>query len=332
MPSHEVLGEREIIEIIWKQLERTLNMPVAFGDDVSAWKIDDGKLAVLKTDMLAGKTDVPPGMSLWQAARKAVVMNISDFAAKGVKPSALLVSLGLPQGLTRGDVEDIGKGLNEGAREYNTFVIGGDTGEASDLVISVSLFGLARKSALMLRSGARPGDLVAVTGLFGKTAAGLRILLHRLKARADVRRKLVESVLVPKAKLKEGLALSRTAAVTASIDSSDGLAWSLHEIARSSRVGFLIDTVPESKEVVEFAKMNDLDPIELTFYGGEEYELVVTLKPELLGKARKAVEQVGGELLSIGRVTADERVLLRIRGKRKVIEPRGYEHFRSDKV
>jgi thiamine-monophosphate kinase len=229
-------------------------------------------------------------------------------------------------------VEDIGKGLNAGAREYNTFVIGGDTGESSDLVISVSLFGLARKNALMLRSGARPGDLVAVSGSFGKTAAGLRILLHDLKARADVRGKLVESVLAPKAKLKEGLALSRTRAVTASTDSSDGLAWSLHEIARSSKVGFLIDTVPASREVIEFAKMNDLDPLELTFYGGEEYELVVTVKPKLFEKAKKAVEQVGGELLLIGRVTADEQVLLRIRGKTRVIEPRGYEHFRSDRV
>ncbi len=306
--------------------------PVPFGDDVSACSIGRSSLAVLKTDMLVDKTDIPSGMSLRQAARKAVIMNVSDFAAKGVEPTAVLVSLGLPRDLTRKDIEQIGDGLNEGAREYGAYVIGGDTGESSDLVISVSLFGLARKSALMLRSGARPGDVVAVTGSFGRTAAGLRILLHDLKARANVRSKLVESVLAPKAKLKEGLALSRTKAVTASIDSSDGLAWSLHEIARSSRVGFLIDTVPESNEVEEFAKMHKLDPIELTFYGGEEYELVVTLKPELLEKARKAVEQVGGELLPIGRVTADERVLLRIRGKGKVIEPRGYEHFRSDKV
>jgi thiamine-monophosphate kinase len=259
-------------------------------------------------------------------------MNVSDFAAKGVKPTAMLISLGLPRNLTRKDIEQIGDGLNEGAREHGAYVIGGDTGESSDLVISVSLFGLARKSALMLRSGARPGDLVAVTGSFGKTAAGLRILLHGLKARASVRSKLVGSVLMPWARLKEGLALGRTKAVTASIDSSDGLAWSLHEIARSSSVGFLIDTVPEGKEVEEFAKMNELDPIELTFYGGEEYELVVTLKPRFFGKARKAVERVGGELLPIGRVTTGEAVLLRIGGKRRVIEPRGYEHFRSDKV
>ena len=332
MKKDEELGERKIIEIIQSRLKLMPKMPVPFGDDVSACNIGRGSLAVLKTDMLVGKTDVPPGMSLRQAARKAVIMNVSDFAAKGVKPTAMLVSLGLPRNLVRRDIEQIGDGLNEGAREYRAYVIGGDTGESSDLIISISLFGLAKKSALMLRSGARPGDVVAVTGSFGRTAAGLRILLHDSKVRANVRSKLVESVLVPKAKLKEGLALSRTRAVTASTDSSDGLAWSLHEIARSSSVGFLIDTVPASRGVIEFAKMNDLDPLELTFCGGEEYELVVTVKPELFEKARKAAEQVGGELLPIGRVTTDERVLLRIRGKTRVIEPRGYEHFRSDRV
>lgn len=332
MITSEELGEREIIEIIWKQQEKMPHMPVAFGDDVSACEIDDGKLAVLKTDMLVGKTDVPSAMSFWQAARKAVVMNVSDFAAKGVKPSALLVSLGLPQGLTRSDVEDVGKGLNAGAREYNTFVIGGDTGEASDLVISISLFGVTRKGALMLRSGARPGDVVAVTGLFGKAAAGLRFLLHGLKIRADARSELVEAVLMPKARLDVGLALSQTKAVTASIDSSDGLAWSLREIARASKVGFLIDTVPASRKVEEFAKMNMLDPIEFTFYGGEEYELVLTLKPELFEEAKKAAERVGVELLPIGKVTARQEIVLRIEGKRRVIEARGYEHFRRDKV
>jgi thiamine-monophosphate kinase len=332
LKKDEELGERKIIEIIQSRLKLMPKTPVPFGDDVSACSIGRSSLAVLKTDMLVDKTDIPSGMSLRQAARKAVIMNVSDFAAKGVEPTAVLVSLGLPRDLTRKDIEQIGDGLNEGAREYGAYVIGGDTGESSDLVISVSLFGLARKSALMLRSGARPGDVVAVTGSFGRTAAGLRILLHDLKARANVRSKLVGSVLMPKARLKEGLALGRTKAVTASIDSSDGLAWSLHEIARSSSVGFLIDTVPASKEVEEFAKMNELDPIELTFYGGEEYELVVTLKPRSFGKARKAAEQVGGELLPIGRVTTGEGVLLRIGGKRRVVEPRGYEHFRSDRV
>jgi thiamine-monophosphate kinase len=302
---------------------------VPFGDDVSAFETENGKLVVLKTDMLVDKTDAPPGMSLWQTARKAVVMNVSDFAAKGVKPAAVLVALGLPRGITEKDVEEIGAGLNAGAHEYGTYIIGGDTGEASDLVIAVSLFGLAAKDALMLRSGAKPGDLIAVTGLFGKTSAGLRILVNDLKAPKNIRKTLIDSVLMPTARLKEGLTLVETGAVSASIDSSDGLAWSLHEIARSSRVGISIDLLPTAEQCSTFAIDNKLDSAELTLYGGEEYELVLTVKPRMWKKAQEAIENVGGSLFKIGKVTSEKSVVLANNGKRIPIEARGYEHFKS---
>jgi thiamine-monophosphate kinase len=321
-----------IIELVLGQLDQMPEMPIPFGDDVSACDLGNDNLAVLKTDMLVDKTDVPPGMSLWQAARKAVVMNVSDFAAKGVKPIGMLVSLGLPRTLTKKDVEEIGKGLNAGAREYGAYVVGGDTGEASDLVISLSLFGVAKRQEVMLRSGAKPGDLVAVTGFFGKSAAGLKILLDGVKATPKTRKILVDSVLMPHARLKEGLVLSRTKTVGGAIDSSDGLAWSLHEIARASHVGFLINRLPISEEAKEFAKVNRLDSLELTIYGGEEYELVLTIKPRLWEKAEKAVETVGGKLLPIGKVTDEEQVLLEIDGKKRFIEARGYEHFKSANV
>jgi len=324
------LGEREIIDIVWKNLDVMPKMPVPFGDDVSAVEIGRGHLIVLKTDMLVDKTDVPPGMSLWQASRKAIVMDVSDFAAKGVKPIAMLVSLGLPKKLaTEKNAEQIGKGLNAGAREYDAYIIGGDTNEASDLVISISLLGTAKKNTLMLRSGAKPGDLVAVTGFFGKTSAGLKILIESFKAPEKISKILINSVLMPYARLKEGLALSQTKAITASIDSSDGLAWSLHEIAKASNVGFLINSLPTAKEVERFARINKLDPLELTLYGGEEYELVLTIKPKLWEKAEKAVEKVGGTLLPIGKTTAEKQVLLEIDGKKCVIEPRGWEHFKK---
>ncbi len=323
------IGEREIIEIIARQLETMPNMPVPFGDDVSGVNLDQNQAAILKTDMLVGKTDVPRHMSLWQAARKAIVMNISDFASKGVQPKAALVSLGLPRGLTRKDVEEIGRGLNAGAREYGFYVIGGDTGEASDLIISVSLFGTAEKSALMLRNGAKPGDLLAVTGFFGKSASGLRLLLNNCSASPNLRDVLLNAVCMPKARLKEGLALSRSAAVSASIDSSDGLAWSLHEIGKMSDVGFIVNSIPIADEVRRFAEFNHFDPLELALYGGEEYELVTTIKPKAWVDAEAAVEAVGGILLPIGKVIKDTQMLLDVDGKKHVIEARGWEHFKS---
>jgi len=327
MKSIKSLGEREVINIISNQLEMP-EMPIPFGDDVSAININEETLAVLKTDMLVGKTDVPPGMSLRQAARKAVVMNISDFAAKGVKPLVMLVSLGLPRDLNEDDVREIGKGLNEGAREYDTYVIGGDTNESSDLIISCSLLGFSNKEKLVSRSGARPGDIVAVTGEFGKTAAGLKILLEGFSASENVEKALKESVLLPKARLKEGLALSKVGGLTASIDSSDGLAWSLYEISYASDVGFIIDNVPIAWEAVEFARAHNLDPWELSLYGGEEYELIVTVKPEFWWKVKKAVEKIGSSLTRIGIATEEKKIRLKIDGETRIIERRGWEHFK----
>jgi thiamine-monophosphate kinase len=324
METAEDLGERKIIELILKQLEPMPNMPVPFGDDVSAIDIGRGKLIAVKTDMLVGKTDMPHQMSVQQAARKAVIMNISDLAAKGIKPAALLVSIGVPRGFKKRDIIQIGEGLNQGAREYGAYILGGDTSEASDLIISCAAFGVGEKRRLILRSGAKPGDFVAVTGFFGKTAAGLRLLLQNLKAPTALKRTLVDSVLNPQARLREGLALASTDALTASIDSSDGLAWSLHEILRASNVGFLIDRLPLAEEAEQIAKLHGLDPVELCLYGGEEYELVVTIKPE---KWKKVCEQV--HLIRIGRVTKEKSVIFKQGKKTLSIEARGWEHFKT---
>ena len=324
----ERLGERRIIEIMREHFDVMPNMLAPFGDDVSAVPVGDGEVAVLKTDMLVDKTDVPRGMSFWQAARKAVVMNISDFAAKGVEPKAVLVSLGLPRNLMQRDLVEIAKGLNAGARQYGAYIVGGDTGEASDLVISIHLFGTAKKDTMMLRSGAKVGDVVAVTDFFGKSAAGLQLLLNQFSVSDGLRNVLVEAVCMPQARLKEGLALRRSGAITASIDSSDGLAWSLHELSKLSNVGFVITGLPVADEVKRFAEFNSLDVDELTLYGGEEYELVVTVNPKKWTEAETAVEAVGGRLLPIGKATRDKQLILDIDGKKRNIQPRGWEHFK----
>ncbi len=324
----KILGEHKIIQIIQDHLTPMPNMPVPFGDDVSAVYLNQKQIAVLKTDMLVAKTDVPQEMTLFQAARKALIMNISDFASKGVQPTAALVALGLPAGFTQKNIEEIADGLNAGAQEYGVYIIGGDTSETSDLIVSVSMYGTAEKSALMLRSGARPGDILAVTGFFGKSAAGLRLLLGSYLASNNAKI-LVNAVLMPKARIAEGLALGGCGVVSASIDSSDGLAWSLHELARLSNVGFELDKLPVAPEAKRFAELNSLDAAELALYGGEEYELVVTVKTEGWAAAEAAVRAVGGKLLPIGKSTEEKQILLKTDVKRSTIEARGWEHFKS---
>jgi thiamine-monophosphate kinase len=323
------LGERKIIEVLASYFETMPNLAVPFGDDIAAINLDQKQVAVLKTDMLVGKTDIPRNMSLWQAARKAVIMNISDFASKGAQPTAVLAALGLPRDIMRKDIEEIARGLNAGAREYGAYVVGGDTGEASDLIISISVFGTAEKTSLMLRGGAKPGDILAVTGFFGKSASGLRLLSDNYSISPNLSEVLLNAVCMPKAKLKEGLALSHSGAVSASIDSSDGLAWSLYEIGKMSNVGFTVNSVPVADEVRRFAEFNHLDPLELALHGGEEYELVLTINPKKWADAETAVESVGGQLLPIGKVTKDRQVFLDVDGQKRVIEARGWEHFKS---
>ncbi|MGD2066211.1 MAG: thiamine-phosphate kinase [Candidatus Bathyarchaeota archaeon] len=328
MTSAKELGERKIIELIQECLDQMPDMPLPFGDDASAVDIGTDKLAVINMDMLVRKTDVPKTMSFWQAARKAVIMNISDLAAKGAKPQAILASIGVPPNLTKTDIQQIGKGLNAGAREYNTYILGGDTNEAPDIVISCTALGVCNKQHLIKRSGAEAGDYLATTGSFGKTAAGLKILMNGLSApeRCET---LVESVLMPKARVKEGIALAQSKAATASIDSSDGLAWSLHELSQASNVGFLIDELPIAPEAEKFAKSHGFDPVELALYGGEEYELLVTIKPGLWKTAKEAAEKVSGKLMKIGVVTKEKQLILKSRDKAVHIDARGWEHFKA---
>ena len=325
------LGERKIIETIITSLDKMPKMPLPFGDDASAIDIGNGRLAVVKTDMLVGKTDVPRGMTAWQAARKAVVMNISDLASKGVKPIAILASVGVPRNFLKKDIEGIGLGLNAGAREYGAYVIGGDTCETSELIICCVATGICLRRELVTRFGARPGDILAVTGTFGRTSAGLRILLDKLEAPSSLAKRLLEAVYMPKAQLRVGLALSKSDALTASIDSSDGLAVSLHQLRLMSRVGFTLTSLPIASEAAEYAKMHGLDPAELALYGGEEYELVVTINPKFLMKAKRSVSKVGGELIVIGRATKEGRVVRAVDERVEDIPFRGWEHFKSSR-
>ena len=323
------LGERKVIEIIMRHLDVMPRMPIPFWDDVSAVGLGEGRLALLKTDMLVWHTDIPPGMTHYQAARKAVVMNISDLAAKGVEPIAVLISLGLPRDVREEEVVEIAKGVNAGAREHGAYIIGGDTNETGDIILSGMAFGIAKEGKIMRRDGARPGDILAATGTFGKTAAGLKILLEGLEASEDLKRSLVDAVYLPRARVKEGVALAESGAVTASIDSSDGLALSLHDLSRSSGVGFRVDRLPVSPEAQRFAKLHALELSDLILYGGEEYELVFTVDPKGVEDARVALRYVGGELIEIGEVTEEREIVYMVGDQMKPIRTGGWEHFKG---
>src|SRR4029077_12918423 len=139
-------GQNDINRLVTGRFGRLPEGYVPIGDDVALIPPGiRGQGVVLKSDMLVAKTDAPPGMSLKMAARKAVAMCVSDFAAKGVRPSAFMVSLGLRRGTPEGDVVELASGLLEASREWKVRLVGGDTSEAGDLIIDCLMTGFATK-------------------------------------------------------------------------------------------------------------------------------------------------------------------------------------------
>ena len=274
--------------------------------------------------MLVEHTDVPPGMTYRQAARKAVAMCVSDFAAKGVKPDSFMVSLGLRRGVTQGQVDALAEGFRDAESEWKVHLVGGDTNESDELIIDCAMLGFATR--IVPRDGSAPGDSLVVSGRFGYTRAGLEILTRSASAGAAFRRKAIESVLRPTPNLRLGVALAPY--LTSAMDSSDGLARSLHTLARAGGVGFELTSLPLADGVKEFASSNGLETDALVLEGGEEYLVVGTMKKRRLGAARRAARGAGGELLEIGRATESGKVELLVRGKRSAVGDEGWTHLR----
>ncbi len=316
------LGEGGLIEWIVRRLDEGEGASLPPGDD-AADLLFDGRL-IVSCDMFVESTDMPAGMRLRDVGFKAVTAATSDVAAKGGAPIAYLVSLMLPSDMLFEDFQELWMGLEEAARLYGGRIIGGDLNSGREIIIDVMCLGTADRT--ISRIGARPGDILAVTGEFGSQAAGLHALLSGRRG-DPLSERLIECFSRPIARVREGVELARTGAASSSIDSSDSLARSLHELSRANDVGFIIDEPPVSREAEEYAKKYGLDLFDLVFYGGEEYELVVTIKPALLDMAREAVEKAGGRLIIVGRVSEDKVIRVRWGGEWRVLEDKGYQHF-----
>lgn len=347
------LDEKQIIRIFADKLG------IGYLDDVAVL----GKDIVIKSDMLVASTDVPPGMKFWQIARKSIVSCVSDLAAKGVKPYAGVISLGLPNicSMRRPDIEGLAEGFVIASREFGVKIVGGDTNEAGDLVIDCTIIGFSRFK-VPTRSGARPGDYVVVSGLFGFAPAGLYMLLQKhasatinennedvdnriknnsnndnnniIRARCDgdnnndnknntFKKQAVKSVLEPCPRQRFGLALARY--FSSSIDSSDGLAVSLYELASQGKgIDIAIHSIPVASGLRRFAQDNSLDMHELIFHGGEEYEIVATISDTKIRQAEAAARRAGVNLFVIGKVQKGSGQVF---VQNRLLENRGYLHF-----
>ncbi len=315
-----VLDESTIIKIFQKKLGNKKFI----SEDVEIFKIGKTKI-VAKVDTFVQSTDMPPKMRMYDAARKSIIACISDFAAKGVEPQYGMISLNLPKMISRTKINEISKGLRQASNKFNIRILGGDTNEGKEIVINVSIFGTVDK--IVKRKGAKIGDAIFVTGPFGYTASGLKILLGKKRGKEHFVKKAIKSFVNPSPKLDFGVRNRNY--FTSSMDSSDGLSTTLNEMANQSKCKFIINNIPTGKDLIKFAKSHKIDPNDLVFHGGEEYEFVFTASKKNRALIKKNALLLKTPIIEIGYVTKGIGVFLEKQKKFVPLKDLGWHHFRK---
>ncbi len=324
------LGERNIIKIFSNTFGRCEKVVVGIGDDAAVFELGSGSreggenkdYLVVSTDFISQRSHIPEEMTPYQIGQYIVNINLSDIASMGAEPASMVISFGLPGDLDETFVTELSKGINDACKGYGICVIGGDTKEHFEIAITGTAFGIAKKGRFIKRSGAEVGDLICVTGKIGLAAAGVHCITRGLEIDKELKNPLIKAALEPKARVKEGVLIARYA--TSCTDISDGLAFSLHEIARAGRKGFVVEEkdVPTGRGVEEVSRLADVPVREMIFHKGGDYELLFTVPPKRLAELKKYVK-----LTVIGKITERGKKIITKNGKTEPLNPGGYESF-----
>jgi thiamine-monophosphate kinase len=279
---------------------------VASGDD-AAVTLPGGATATSVDSLVEGVHFRRETSPLRSVGRKAIAAALSDLAAMGAEPGEAYVQLGVPADIDVEGALELGEGIGEAAAEHGVQVLGGDVSRAPVLWLGVTVVGHAATPAdLVTRAGAKPGDVLVVTGELGGSGAGL-MLLERPEIAQAVRPEQADALrsrhLEPSPRLRHGRALAGAGA-TAMIDLSDGLAGDAAHLALAGAVRLVVelDELPIAAGVAAVAEAVGVDPIELAAAAGEDYELLATIPAERVGEAVSALQALGVGLTRIGRV------------------------------
>jgi thiamine-monophosphate kinase len=295
------------------------------GDDTAVVN-PESPAVLLTTDLLVEGVDFDTAYSNGgDVGWKVLAASASDIAAMCGRPRHAVVALGVPAVTTVRWVDEFLDGLMEASAAWDVAVVGGDISAAEQIVVTVSMLGAPLRPSPVLRSGARPGDTICVTGTLGAAAAGLIALRSGAPRSDQTVTRLIHRQLRPQARVSEAAILAQFE-ISAMIDISDGLAVDLGHLLDESGVGCHIDeaAIPIDPDI---PAGNGADPFELALLGGEDFELLITMNGEQLEAASDGLGAVGTPLTAIGTVTADERRI----GRRALDEWRskGWEHLRS---
>ena len=293
------IGEFGLIDRFKKLIKTDASVIKGSGDDCAVIKFDREHYLLWTCDMIVEDVYFTFRTDPYLIGRKAVAVSLSDIAACAGEPRYLLAALAMPKQTSLGFAEKIVQGMRETANKYRVNIVGGDLSRAGKIALDVSMLGIVKKKHLVLRSGAKPGDVIFVTGTLGGSIKGKHLKFTP--------------------RLKESRFLAENFKPSAMIDLSDGLAQDLGQILKESRVGARIyaELIPVSPQATGLSD---------ALYSGEDFELLFTLPKK---QAQKLLKKKLVIFQSIGEII-ERRSGLRLVEKNKretILEPKGFRHF-----
>jgi thiamine-monophosphate kinase len=329
------LGEFGLIELLADTVNNARNpkdsswqnLIIGVGDDTAAWRAD-GAVQLATTDSLVQDTHFDLNIVTWEELGwKAIAVNLSDIAAMGGIPQYALVSLTLPGELETDNVLSLYRGMAKIATRFGVAVVGGNIAASDKTIINVTVLGNLESATMLMRSAAVPGDLIAVTGYLGLSAAGLRMLKQHLKLDAETTQLLRQAHLTPIPRIDEGQILLHRA-VKCAIDVSDGLLADLTHICQASGVSARINQ--KALLIHPALKKNfKTDYLQLALSGGEDYELLFTASTLIMPRLKKTMPC---PVTIIGEITEGKPGQVELvddDGKIVPWQKAGWEHFKS---
>jgi thiamine-monophosphate kinase len=291
---------------------------VGVGDDGAVLQSPASQNLVSVMDTLVESIHFPVNSPARSVGHRSLAVNLSDIAAMGAEPAWASLSLSMPH-LDHGWLADFAAGFTECAKAHGVRLVGGDT-VSGPLVVTVHVTGLVDVNSYTLRSGARPGDLIYVTGTLGDAAAGLRAM-----TRGDGHSFLIERFLYPEPRVTVGIRTRKL--VSAAIDISDGLGQDLGHLLRASEVGakVALEKLPMSSVL-----RNGFSPEEaryLALCGGDDYELCVTVPSDNAEEFENVCNSCAVRCQSIGIIDDTSGLNFTLDGKPRAVNVHGHDHF-----
>jgi thiamine-monophosphate kinase len=317
------LGEFELIDRLLRPLAAGFPGALALRDDAALVDVPAERQLVIAKDALVAGVHFLPEDPADLVAGKLLRVNLSDLAAMGAEPLAYLTVIGRPPDLSEAWLEEFVRGLERDQATFGLKLIGGDTVSTTGPVFfSLTILGLVNRSTALRRDGARPGELVCVSGTLGDAAMGLRIL-RGLAAPEDLAMPLVERYRTPQPRVELGKALRGVA--TAAIDISDGLLADLQHVLEASGVGARIETaalpLSPATRALPGARICAL-------CGGDDYELLFTVPIERVSVLSSLSRKLQLPLTVIGRTREEPGLeVVDERGQPLTLERLGWRHF-----